>query len=509
MSTSEDDIKRRILEMSVFTKPHVDIVTDEELNGWFDDDGSMAIDLSPDQINRILSQMFLMPQKTLTPSCLKAINTILSLPTPEDSDPLQTFKENYPCLLENMLLATLILQDEYFNETPLGQMALNWNSEYYLLASLLRAPSISLEHKNHLWDKVRSKLTILIKHSTQLVELFVDLSGLSMEELTADQRAEIWAAVEGRLGTLIRSGSDLTLFLMKELTADQRDQIWTAVKGRLETLIRSGKELSALSHLSMEQLPASQRDEIWAAVEKQLGTFIPNGYELADLFRLSMEQLTAVQRAQIWRAVEGQLGTLIHNGHELTKLLELPTEKLTQAQRVQIWKAVEAQLGTLIHGSDELLDLFSLPMEKLTADQRIQINAAISSDSERAEMTTIPVSASSGSFLVAASLRRQLIDELRTYIRSQAEKTSLLTFFKDSSPHNINVLLANILLDNLLKTNEPIQSIFEKRDTLIKEACPHIKEATTTISPELQAIINQGLRTDINPMEKGYGVPFL
>jgi hypothetical protein len=137
----------------------------------------------------------------------------------------------------------------------------------------------------------------------------------------------------------IQNGNQLRTTLevsSRYLDSEQRASIWEAVQGKLGTIIKNGLELWDLFALPKEQLDREQRTQIWEAVNGQLGTIIKDGLQLQCLFALSSDELNSEQRTQILNAVQGQLGTMIKNGYQLQCFFELSNDQLNLEQRQMI-----------------------------------------------------------------------------------------------------------------------------------------------------------------------------
>jgi hypothetical protein len=372
---------------------HPFILSDEQLVGLRKkcasrlEDGSLVIDLTPYEINRLFLHGLLQPFGQWSEIYKNHLTDVVSwlLNAAKEGWHLQGFSKAYPkYFLSNMLMLSLLrghVGAEIGVVIAQIEAEETSNKVWFFCRDLFSRIVLksNTEQNRALWDAVKERIGILIQSDSQ----FLSILALPVEKFNAAQRKELWDAVKERIGILIQSGVEFWSILelpVENFNAEQRKELWDAVKERIGILVPSGVEFFSILELPVEKFNAAQRKELWDAVKEGIGILIPSGFQLWRLFKLPVWRLTVEHRTIILDALQGKLGELIQDYDLLERLFNLSVEELTVEHRTMVLSALKGNLGKIIQPNFELLRFLGLPVEKLTVEHRTMILDAIKDD---------------------------------------------------------------------------------------------------------------------------------
>ena len=411
---------------------HPILLSDEALRQWYEqsttrnDDGSLSMDVSPYQINRILLHALLESPRAWTPLYTQVLQQVTEwLLKPEQSEnslEFITLRASYPeNLLNNLLFISLILNRSELADTELRESLLsmsslqirgsydrlNYNPMQSLLIRILSKTNI--ENIEMIWTTISHHLNHLIIRVEELTDLFnsVHIERLSSEQctmiidtigprlslmfsninqfkqlfslnpinLSTLQRNQIFMHIKDQLPLLITTPEELYLFCKinaHQLNVEQRNDVLQAITPRINTLIKSGEDISRLFHLSPECINNEQKDLILQALEPQLTTILNHEDAFYYLFLLPLQILSINQRQFILKAIATQLGKIMTSRKELLFHLfsSLHLKNLSMDDRNFILGNIKTELSSIITNTTDLHQLFSIPKEQLSKEQR-------------------------------------------------------------------------------------------------------------------------------------------
>lgn len=306
------------------------------------------------------------------------------LPSTEVEEPLISlvFKEiedRYPRLVQNgmQLTALFTLSNQQLSPSRRDQILValdlkNLFKNGLELAALfgLSEHLLSASQRNLIWNSLDAEMLGKLVQ----VDSFGDLFDLPIQNLSALQRSQIFAAVN--LNTLLQSQNwILWLFELsdQQLTPSQRSKILDVCASKIE----NSTLLLRFLKLSTQQLTTDHRTQIWSAIDDTvLKSF--DGFNVLSIFELSEQQFPAEHRNRFWKSVD--IASLLKvpyydydNQLLLLGLLGLPDEKFSPRQRAQLWEAVEPLLTELIQFPSRCQELFNLEPYRLSFKQRTQV----------------------------------------------------------------------------------------------------------------------------------------